>query len=155
MLHRARQLVKCIEYRSFHCHGQCSAKGKFPHEFSTTEPLVPPSKDGSTPMTDSLPRSPLLDPTTYGSWKIYRKKLPPLERLTPFEKQIQLNPFGYDFCIHTDCQRISLPRVSVWMSSYSALSPEVPPCLFPLIRPTYPLYHKTGLGQTMARSHGL
>jgi hypothetical protein len=72
-------------------------KTHFPHGFSATEPLVPPSNDSSTPLTDALPRSILLDPSTYESKKNFRQKPPKKAQdinLTQFEKEIELNPFG-------------------------------------------------------------
>ena len=70
---------------------------QFPHGFSAAEPLVPPSADGSTPITDALPRSILLDPTSYRQKRNPRAKPPskdPTARLSPLERQIILNPFG-------------------------------------------------------------
>ena len=72
-------------------------KSLFPHGFSATEHLVPPSEDNSTPITDALPRSPLLDPTTYKRKQIKHRAAPPdksLEPLTAFEQSILENPFG-------------------------------------------------------------
>jgi len=74
----------------------------FPHGFSATEPLVPPSADGSTPVTDALPRSVLLDPTTYNpsGGKMERRQPPlimtdPGERVaTELEERLLHNPFG-------------------------------------------------------------
>src|SRR5271167_2380082 len=69
----------------------------FPHGFSATEPLVPPSTDGSTPLTDALPRSALLDPTTYQSKLNFRHPPPskdPGTQLTELEKRILENPLG-------------------------------------------------------------
>jgi hypothetical protein len=69
----------------------------FPQGFSATEPLVPPSADGSTPITDALARSILLDPTSY-KHTFNRRGKPPSKDLTvllsPLEKQILVNPFG-------------------------------------------------------------
>ena len=69
----------------------------FPHGFSATEPLVPPSADGSTPITDALPRSILLDPTAYKPKLNFRGKPPskdPTVQLSPLEKNLIVNPFG-------------------------------------------------------------
>jgi hypothetical protein len=69
----------------------------FPHGFSATEPLVPPSTDGSTPITDALPRSILLDPTAYKPKLNFRDKPPskdPTVQLSPLEKNLIVNPFG-------------------------------------------------------------
>jgi len=69
----------------------------FPHGFSAAEPLVPPSRDGSTPLTDSLPRSIILDPTTYKSKTRSRERPPskdPSTSLSEFERKIMENPFG-------------------------------------------------------------
>src|SRR5947207_14344048 len=69
----------------------------FPHGFSATKPLVPPSIDGSTPITDALPRSILLDPTSYKSKQNFRRPPPnkdPTTPLTELEKRIIENPFG-------------------------------------------------------------
>ena len=77
-------------------------KSLFPHGFSATEHLVPPSEDNSTPVTDSLPRSPLLDPTTYKRKQIKHRAAPPdksLEPLTAFEQSILENPFGISLLI--------------------------------------------------------
>jgi hypothetical protein len=72
-------------------------KPSFPHGFSTTEHLVPPSADGSTPITDALPRSVLLDPTAYES-KIKHRQAPPKKdtaaSLSVLEKLVEENPFG-------------------------------------------------------------
>jgi hypothetical protein len=73
----------------------------FPHGFSATEPLVPRSKDGSTPITDALPRSIFLDPTTYKPRrKLVRKEIPyydPQAKLSDFELAIRRNPFGISY----------------------------------------------------------
>jgi hypothetical protein len=73
----------------------------FPHGFSATEPLVPPSADGSTPLTDALPRSLLLDPTTYARAKNKEPRQPPLITIDPkdrmaseLEERLLHNPFG-------------------------------------------------------------
>ena len=69
----------------------------FPHGFSATEPLVPPSADGSTPITDALARSILLDPTSYKSKLNFRQPPPNKDPTTPvseLEKRIIENPFG-------------------------------------------------------------
>ena len=74
----------------------------FPHGFSATEPLVPPSADGSTPITDALPRSILLDPTSYKSKQNFRQPPPNKDPTTPLselERRIIENPFGtYSGC---------------------------------------------------------
>lgn len=71
----------------------------FPHGFPATEHLVPPSQDGSTPLTDKLPRSIILDPTTYFHGKKIRREKEPsgraaLAKLTPLERRVRFNPFG-------------------------------------------------------------
>ena len=69
----------------------------FPYGFSATEPLVPPSADGSTPITDALARSILLDPTSYKPKRNVRQPPPNKDPATPLselEKRIIENPFG-------------------------------------------------------------
>jgi hypothetical protein len=96
---RIRPIPIRIHKRYRHSRDKRKAQTFFPHGFSATEPLVPPSEDGSTPLTDALPRSPLLDPTTYEPKKRYReppptKTLEGKEQLTDFENLILNNPFG-------------------------------------------------------------
>lgn len=88
-------------YRPFRTYSRASKHARrdthFPHGFSATEPLVPPSEDGSTPLTDALPRSILLDPTTYEPRKHFRRPPPskdPGTSLSELEKRILENPFG-------------------------------------------------------------
>src|SRR5436305_14470770 len=101
-VHQSRRIVFKNIYISLHPPSRTARtlskrKTHFPHGFSANEPLVPRSTDGSTPITDALPRSPLLDPSTYESKSKYRKPQPnkdPDSPLSDFEKQVVMNPFG-------------------------------------------------------------
>jgi len=88
--------------RKYSSRSRRSSRGKgvsFPHGLSATEHLVPASQDGSTPLTDKLPRSIILDPTAYApKVKVIREREPSgrdaVEKLTPLERQVMYNPFG-------------------------------------------------------------
>lgn len=88
----------CRHCRNYGSRGERPRRtSHFPHGFSANEPLVPLSSDGSTPITDALPRSIILDPTAYKSKK--RRRQPPPNKdptipLSELEKRIIENPFG-------------------------------------------------------------
>ena len=96
MRHRVHFVTLCQQCRGYRAL-RVPKRTRFPHGLSATEPLVAPSVDGSTPLTDSLPRSVLLDPTTYEPKENYRGKPPGKKGADPItlaEKRLMENPFG-------------------------------------------------------------